>query len=68
MDRPRNIYKHKVKNINESKKPVKREANGEQDDGVKCESQIKPYQTNKNKRSQRVPCDFYNTFACSTCQ
>ena len=43
MDRPRNIYKHKVKNINESKKPVKREANGGQDDGVKWNSRIKSY-------------------------
>ena len=41
MDRPRNIYKHKVKNINESKKPVKREANGGQGNDVKCVSGIK---------------------------
>lgn len=38
MDRPRNIYKHKVKNINESKKPVKREANGVQGDDVNTDS------------------------------
>lgn len=38
MDRPRNIYKHKVKNINESKKPVKREANGVHGDDVNTDS------------------------------
>lgn len=43
MDRPRNIYKHKVKNINESKKPVKREANGVQGDGIKSDSRNGPY-------------------------